>query len=185
MLLFQIPLGMQFAISNLVGNSLGEMKSNKAKKYAISSIGLIFCFSVVVGISLFYFRNFVPILFTEEADTASYYNQSYLFKIECIIKIVSDNIPLFTFMVFFDYQQGVMCGIIRAMGKQTVGSILAFICYWVINLSFAYFFAFWLDLRITGIWIGGGLSTLYWTANKTKQSIAQFKSFNLTHSLNL
>lgn len=127
MLLFQIPLGMQFAISNLVGNSLGEMKSNKAKKYAISSIGLIFCFSVVVGISLFYFRNFVPILFTEEAD---------------IIKIVSDNIPLFTFMVFFDYQQGVMCGIIRAMGKQTVGSILAFICYWVINLSFAYFFAF-------------------------------------------
>lgn len=139
MLLFQIPLGMQFAISNLVGNSLGEMKSNKAKKYAISSIGLIFCFSVVVGISLFYFRNFVPILFTEEAD---------------IIKIVSDNIPLFTFMVFFDYQQGVMCGIIRAMGKQTIGSILAFICYWVINLSFAYFFAFWLDLRITGIWIG-------------------------------
>ena len=127
MLLFQIPLGMQFAISNLVGNSLGEMKSNKAKKYAISSIGLIFCFSVVVGISLFYFRNFVPILFTEEAD---------------IIKIVYDNIPLFTFMVFFDYQQGVMCGIIRAMGKQTIGSILAFICYWVINLSFAYFFAF-------------------------------------------
>ena len=139
MLLFQVPLGMQFAISNLVGNSLGEMKSNKAKKYAISSIGLIFLCSVIVGTTLFYFRKSVPRLFTED---------------EYIIKIVSDNIPIFTFMVFFDYQQGVLWGVIRAMGKQTIGSVLAFISYWIINLPIVYVFAFLIDLRITGIWVG-------------------------------
>ena len=39
--LFQIPLGMSFAMSNLVGNSMGEGKPGKARRYFVSSLGVI------------------------------------------------------------------------------------------------------------------------------------------------
>ena len=71
-LLFQIPLGMQFATTNYVGNSLGEMNPIKAKKYAVSSMLLIFVCSLIVGTCLFFFKNEIPRIFTNEENTAAY-----------------------------------------------------------------------------------------------------------------
>ena len=51
---YQIPEGVGFAISNLVGNSLGEMNAQKSRKYAFASIGImiISCLSIIIFIIL-------------------------------------------------------------------------------------------------------------------------------------
>jgi len=40
-LVYQAPEGIGFAISNVIGNSLGEMKARKSKKYAIISLAIM------------------------------------------------------------------------------------------------------------------------------------------------
>ena len=101
--LFQVPEGIGFVISNLVGNSLGEMKPKKAKKYAIASLGITLISTALLIVTLLQMREYVSIIFTEDQK---------------VVDLISSIIPAFTVWVFFDYTQCVECGILRAMGYQ-------------------------------------------------------------------
>ena len=45
-------------------------------------------------------------------------------------------------------------GAVRALGIQTIGSIVAICSYYLVSLPLAYVFAFLLDLKLRGFWYG-------------------------------
>lgn len=144
--LFQVPEGIGFVVSNLVGNSLGEMNAKKARKYVIASLGVILSATFILIILLLNLKNYVSMIFTEEQK---------------VVDLISSTIPVFTLWVFFDYTQCVECGSLRAMGYQLYGSYASLVGYWIINLPVAYLFAFYFEYRLIGIWIGVQTGTVF------------------------
>lgn len=53
-----------------------------------------------------------------------------------------------------DALQIVGLGLLRGIKDTAVPMIFAVLCYWVVALPFAYFFAFWLDFGAQGVWAG-------------------------------
>ena len=74
--------------------------------------------------------------------------------------IVSDVMNILILYVFFDTIHGVQSGIIRGLGLQVIGSIYTLICYWVIGLPLALYFAFGLDKGVYGLWLGFSIACI-------------------------
>ena len=144
--LYQIPEGVGFAISNLVGNSLGEMNAHKSKRYAFTCIGIMIvsCFFLIM--ILIPFKYYFSLAFTEELN---------------VVDLVSDILPVFTVWIFIDHIQCVECGIIRAMGFQMYSSVISFVSYWILNIPIAYLLAIPMGYRLTGIWLGVQVGSLF------------------------
>ena len=111
-LLFQIPDGIGFVISNLVGNSIGEMNSTMTKKYVKAAIILALWTSVIVIIALFLFKHYIAMAFTMEEE---------------VNILIESVIPIFSIWVLFDYSQCVVWAAIRGMGYQIYGSVVSLI----------------------------------------------------------
>ena len=63
--------------------------------------------------------------------------------------------------VFFDCIQCVGQGIIRGLGKQGVSSIGTICGYWVLGIPISLGAVFWLDLGITGLWLGPTIAIIF------------------------
>lgn len=142
--LFQFAFGMSFAVSNLVGNSLGQDKPVKAKRYFVTSLMTIVGMTVILMILLVSLRWYVPYIYTQQIE---------------VVTLCAETIPVFIIMIFFDYFQSVASGSVRAIGYQKYGSIVALIGYWCFSIPGAYLFAFVADFRLVGIWLGAPLGT--------------------------
>ena len=86
--LYQFPLGLSFATSNFVGNSLGERKPNVSKKYWLVSSVLVLIMTSVIMILMMIFRSQVPYIYTSESEVAA---------------IVSSLMAYLCLMMFFDF----------------------------------------------------------------------------------
>jgi MATE family multidrug resistance protein len=143
--LFQFAFGMSFAVSNLVGNSLGQDKPKKARKYFVTSLMAIVGMTVILMVLLLCLRWYIPLIYTQQEE---------------VVALCAETIPYFIIMIFFDYFQSVASGSVRAIGYQKYGSIVSLIGYWFLSIPAAYLFAFTLDLRLIGIWLGVPIGTL-------------------------
>ena len=164
-LLFQIPQGIGFVLSDLVGNSLGEKNLIKTKRYLISSYIVNFITVIVLIIILLIFKRKISKFFTEEVEVDE-------FIIHCI--------PAFCAWMFFDFTQGVIWGALRGVGYQTYGAVVSFVAFWGITIPLADLIAFVYDFKLAGLWaavaIGSSFSAfayswIIWTANWSKLTI--------------
>lgn len=137
--LFNFSLGMSYVVGNLVGNSLGEMKPNQAKKYFYTSIVIITQIAAIALIFINLYRDQIPLIYTQQSQV-----------VECIENVF----PVFTITIFFDLFQGVESGSLRAIGYQGHGFVICLIGYWLITIPCAYIFSIPLGLKLTGIWLG-------------------------------
>ena len=161
-LLFQIPQGIGFVLSDLVGKSLGQQSIIKSQKYLISAYIVSFSTVIILIILLFIFKHTISHLFTEEID---------------VDELIEKCIPAFSVWLFFDFTQGVIWGAIRGVGYQTYGAVVAFVAFWAITIPLADLIAFVYDFKISGLWaaiaFGSAFSALayswiIWTANWNK-----------------
>lgn len=53
-----------------------------------------------------------------------------------------------------DYCQGVLAGIVRALGKQGTFTSINILSYYIIAIPMAVFFCFHQQMGIIGIWLG-------------------------------
>ena len=51
-----------------------------------------------------------------------------------------------------------MSGVLRGAGKQIVGAVVNFVCYYIIGLPLGISLALLTKLGVTGIWIGVGVA---------------------------
>ena len=88
--IFQVPAGIGYSVSSLVGGSLGEGKSKIAYRYLISSIFISIVVSVFFMAFSLIFRKRVAIIYTED---------------EKVMRLVSETIPYFVVGMLFDNVQ--------------------------------------------------------------------------------
>lgn len=139
---FQIPFSVSVATSTRIANLLGaNLKLNsiisKNASYLISLFLSILNFSL-----LFFTKNFIIKLFTNDIKVIN-------LSIK-ILKILSIN-------QLYDCPNIIGAGILRAQGRQEIGSKLNLLCYYIIAIPLALYLGFNCNLKVTGLWIGLGI----------------------------
>jgi MATE family multidrug resistance protein len=136
-LIFMIPMGLSFAATTLVGNSIGSGNIIKAKNYAKISV-IIGSFIVgAVTIFIVFFKDMIPYIYTNDL---------------IIAKLVTSLLDIYIWFGIIDAIQIILHGIIKGLGKQKIASIVALVVLYPIMLPLAYILAFELNLGIYGLW---------------------------------
>ncbi|CAI5679133.1 unnamed protein product [Oreochromis niloticus] len=116
---YMFPLGVSGAASVRVGNALGAGNIEQAKlssKVPIICAFIIACFvSIIFGVS----KDVIGYIFTSEPD---------------ILQRVSDVMLIFSFLHLADAVAGVAGGVVRGVGKQSVGALCNLVGYYFIGL---------------------------------------------------
>lgn len=138
-LMFMTGLGMSAACGRYIGNNLGSNKPNTAKTYTNATIIL----SLIVG--LIYLTG-VLLLQNQIADFFTTHRRikRYMMKV----------FPIMAVFIFLDTIQGVLTGIIRAMGFLKYATFVSIISYWLIGVLLMVILTFEYDMGIYGLWIG-------------------------------
>jgi multidrug resistance protein, MATE family len=145
-IMFMNSLGITFAATSLVGNSLGSNLPNKAKRYTFVTILFGFICTCSLVFVLILFRNPIFHFMTGHPD---------------VLDQVENVFFLAWIAVFFDLMQGVNGGMIRAMGYQNAATITQFIGCWLIMSPACYLLAFTFNFGYAGIWMGVPLGNLF------------------------
>ena len=140
-IIYSIPYGFAVAFNTHLANSVG--KGAKEEIIQFIKAGLIsFMIIVIITELIFYFliEDFV-ILYTSQSEIQS------LIKRTCHI---------FMFFIPFDYLQLLFSAVLRAIGKERIGTLIFVIAFYGIGLPISYLLAITLELSIPGLWIGVG-----------------------------
>jgi len=134
--LYAVPVSLADTVLAFVGNAMGEGDIKKAKNFlkagvTLSAISLVF-------VELFY------ILLNK--DVALFYSND--------LNVVEESMKLFrVYLLYYppDFIQIIFSAGLRAIGKEKLGSVMFFVCYYIIAIPLAYILSFpvgWRDLGI-------------------------------------
>lgn len=137
---FMTPLGMNVALTTVVGNSLGEGRPILAYRFvklglAVASV-VILAQNLVICIGIP--RQWVTV-FTQDED---------------VVNMAAGVLPWFTLFAIPDNVQGVLQGALKGMGRQKLGAAINVFCMPVMTLPMAWLFGITLKHGITGVWLG-------------------------------
>jgi len=132
-----VSLGISFAVTALVGNSIGAQDVPSAKKYSI--VALLTGMSVVTltTILVAIFKRQIPYVYTAEADVA---------------QLFAELLDIYVYFAILDSAQIIMHGIIKGLGMQIIASAIALIILYPFNVPFAYFLGFYMGYGVVGLW---------------------------------
>ncbi|KAL3995894.1 thyrotropin subunit beta [Sarotherodon galilaeus] len=136
---YMFPLGVSGAASVRVGNALGAGNIEQAKlscKVPIIFAFIIACFvSIIFGVS----KDVIGYIFTSEPD---------------ILQRVSDVMLIFSFLHLADAVAGVAGGVVRGVGKQSVGALCNLVGFYFIGLPIGVSLMFAAKMGVVGFWTG-------------------------------
>jgi putative MATE family efflux protein len=122
-----------------IGNALGALQPKQAKRYANSSIGLVFCLSAINCCIFLIFMPHILSLFTNDPAIAHE------------MKTIAIFVPL---MHISDCVQFVFQGIYAGAGMNHIGAPILLFFLWIIGLPLAIFLSLHQRMGILGILIG-------------------------------
>lgn len=171
---YMFPLGISSAVAAMTGNHLGAGEPSEARLSSSAAIGLAWSFVTVLASSVFLFRNYIPYVFSN--DTAVIEMASGLLKVTAFLMVsiqsVSNNAQFVCFYIFsaynfscccfycymisslfqfFDCTNGVCSGILRGVGKQSLGASTNLIAYYGIGMPTAVLLTFKLNFGVYGL----------------------------------
>ncbi|ODA76326.1 hypothetical protein RJ55_08171 [Drechmeria coniospora] len=136
---YQIPFPMSIAASTRVANLIGAGLVDAARvtaKVTFVAACLLGILNLVIYSTL---RYHLPVLFTDDQG---------------VIELVAKVLPLVAVMQVFDGLGSGAHGLLRGIGKQSIGGPANLIAYYVISLPISLGLAFGLDWKLEGLWIG-------------------------------
>ena len=137
---YQIPFAAAVAASVRVGNLLGAMHASSARTASYAAVVL----SIVVGVFnssvVFGTRNFLGYLFSSDKD---------------VVRMVASVLPIMALFQCADCVSGIVGGILRGCGRQSLSAMINVTAYYVIGLPVSLLLAFgpW-HLGLAGLWWG-------------------------------
>ncbi|CAI5679142.1 unnamed protein product [Oreochromis niloticus] len=136
---YMFPLGFAGAASVRVGNALGAGNIEQAK--LSSKVPIICAFIIACFVSAIFCacKNVIGYIFTSELD---------------ILQRVSDIMLVFGFLHLGDAVAGVTGGVVRGVGKQSVGALCNLIGYYFIGLPTGVSLMFAAEMGVVGFWTG-------------------------------
>ncbi len=136
---FMIPLAMATAISIRVGISIGAAEPERAKVASFIGFSLSILIIIVTSTIVFFARNVIAKLFTNDAE---------------VISTVSSVILIAALYQVFDGAQVSLGGVLRGTGKQNIGAVANFLAYYVICLPIGCLLCFYFGWKLQGLWLG-------------------------------
>eukprot|EP00731_Ephydatia_muelleri_P026098 Em0018g198a len=137
--LFMNALSISFATSIRVGNELGAGNTQRAKRVFYISLVLTVCEALVLAVGLQGLKYQLGGMFTYD---------------ETVIKGVAKLMNVVPFFVFFDHIQGALAGVLRGCGRQVLGAVSNFVCFYIIGLPIGVCLALVAEMGAIGFWIG-------------------------------
>ncbi|SHG21385.1 MATE family efflux transporter [Pedobacter caeni] len=132
-------LGLGEAASIRISNAYGGLNWKKGKSIAKGALLVGLILGAVCAVALLGIRQFIPVLFTENAAVLSLAGVLVLYA-------AVFQIP--------DAMQTIAAGLLRGIKDVNIPTGLIAIAYWVIGLPVGYFLGFQLEMGPTGIWVG-------------------------------
>jgi MATE family multidrug resistance protein len=136
-MIFMIPMGLSFATTTLVGNSLGGNKPKQAKIYTKASLTVGVLIIGTITLSVYLFKNTIPFVYTSDPNIAS---------------LVTGLLGIWVCFSIMDAIQIILHGVIKGLGKQKIASVIALVILYPINIPLAYTFGFVWNLGLNGLW---------------------------------
>lgn len=165
--LYMVPLSISMALTILVGFEVGAKRFNDAKQYSYLGITISVCMSLISGIILFFLREPIAGLYTNDSA----------------VLLLTQHFLIYA--IFFQLSDGIASpiqGALRGYKDVNATFLLAFVSYWFIGLPSGFLFATYTDLGAFGYWIGLisglaagaiGLSFRLWYIQKNKAAVVE------------
>ncbi|KAJ9419571.1 mate-domain-containing protein [Fusarium oxysporum] len=163
---FNIPFPLAIATSTRVANLIGANLSKAARvtaKVAIFAALIVGLFNLTIFTTL---RKQIPAVFTDD---------------EQVIDIASNVILVCAVMQIFDALAAVSHGLLRGIGRQSIGSYANLSAYYVVALPIALGTSFGLGWKLAGLWVGltaglavvSGLEAIYLYCTDWEEAVKQ------------
>jgi putative MATE family efflux protein len=136
---FMVPLGMSISTTSLVGNAIGAGDIKQARVIGTLSLISIVVFELFIGVAL----HFVGRTYDEQ------FSQD-----PAVLSLAMDTLPFLSLFVVLDGVQCVAAGICRGAGKQYIGAVTSFACYYFVGLPMAYYLCYRLEFDVKGLLMG-------------------------------
>jgi len=136
---YMTVVGFSVAGNIRTGNYFGERNLGKIKETAASviiSASALMLFTAVIFIT---FRNQLPQIFSASPD---------------VVSLSATLLVTAGFFQIFDGLQAVTSGVLRGLTDVRIPMLIIIFSYWIIALPAGAFFAFTLELKTPGIWLG-------------------------------
>ncbi|MFC4354670.1 MATE family efflux transporter [Chryseomicrobium palamuruense] len=138
-LLYMVPLSIAMGATILVGQAVGGNQMKEATHYAWLSVSLAIFISFISASVLYFFRDTIGILYTDNATVLAYTAEFLIFA---ALFQLSDAI------------QAPVQGALRGYKDVKITFIMAIVSYWVIGLPLGHYLAVTTDFAQYGYWIG-------------------------------
>jgi multidrug resistance protein, MATE family len=138
--MFHIPFSVSVAVSTRLGNLIGAGNLSAAK-VATRTYCVIFAVMGLIDATLLAsLRNIIPRAFSED---------------KVVIKIAAGVMPVLAIFQFFDATTALANGLLRGLGRQSVGGWVNLAVYYLLALPLALFLCFGpAHFKLAGLWIG-------------------------------
>ncbi|KAJ2794695.1 ethionine resistance protein, partial [Coemansia helicoidea] len=137
---FQVPAAIGSAAATRIGNSLGMGRHRRARYAAYTAIGAGYVSGVASSMMLFSYRESWGYIFSDDHQVA---------------EMCAQLMPYFAAVQTYDGMNGVTGGILRALGKQGLGAMLAFPAFWILGTPLGFYLAVGPPrLEVIGLWLG-------------------------------
>ncbi|WP_163102717.1 MATE family efflux transporter [Peribacillus alkalitolerans] len=136
---YMVPLSISMALTIVVGFEVGGKRFKDARAYSLIGICFAVGISLCFGIVLFFFREEIAGIYTNEPA------------------VVTMTAKFLIFALFFQLSDAIMApiqGALRGYKDVNFTFIMAFVSFWVIGLPTGYSFATYSNLGAYGYWIG-------------------------------
>lgn len=142
---FMVPLGMAISTTSLVGNAIGAGDIKLAREIGTTALLSITALEVIMGTALHFVGRRYDEQFSEDPT---------------VLNLAMDTLPFLSLFVVLDGIQCVAAGICRGAGKQYIGALTSFACYYFVGLPMAYFLCYFMDFNVKGLLMGISTGTL-------------------------
>jgi MATE family multidrug resistance protein len=140
---FQLPFPLSIAGSTRIGNLIGATRIHTARiaaQVTMSAAIIVSSFNMVLLWSL---RFQLPRLFNSDQE---------------VVNLVAQVLPLCAAFQLFDALATSCNGVLRGVGRQSVGGYVQLFCYYVVAMPISLSTAFILDWGLVGLWAGVALA---------------------------
>jgi MATE family multidrug resistance protein len=147
-LAFVVPLCLGYAITSLVGNSIGAGDVALSRLIAKHAMYIILVVEICVGLCVYFLSP--PWI-------------AFLIQDENVQRIAHKAVPLLSYYAFMDCFQGIASGVLKGAGKQVIGALVNLVAFYALALPMAYVFCFVFRLGVNGLLMGFCFGTTFQT----------------------
>ncbi|KAJ2902151.1 ethionine resistance protein, partial [Coemansia aciculifera] len=151
-LTYQTPSAIGSAAAARVGNSLGQGKQRRARYASYVAIGMGYVVGMACSVLLFTYRRRWGYIFSDDAD---------------VVALCSTLMPYFAAVQTYDGMNGLVAGIMRALGRQSLGAVLAFPSFWILAIPIGFYLGMGpMDLKVVGLWLGLAVGVIVYSLSQ-------------------